>query len=102
MNRVLFFLIFSVLLGCNNHHQEDHRVDLKIYRFEDDFFSINESNISQKTQQWNKVNNTFLEGAFVPFIESFVDNTNKPLSISDSVFLNELLIFATLEDFKDV
>ena len=102
MNRVLFFLIFSILLGCNNHQQEDHRVDLKIYRFENDFFSINESNISQKTQQWNKVNNTFLEGAFVPFIESFVENANKPLSIGDSVFLNELLIFATHEDFKDV
>ena len=102
MNRILFFLIFSILLGCNNHQQEDHRVDLTIYRFENDFFSINESNISQKTQQWNKDNNTFLEGAFVPFIERFVENTNKPLSISDSVFLNELLIFATLEDFKDV
>tara|TARA_B100000900_G_scaffold59945_3_gene45391 strand:+ start:1802 stop:2950 length:1149 start_codon:yes stop_codon:yes gene_type:complete len=102
MNRILFFLVFSVFLGCNNHQQEDHRVDLKIYRFENDFFSINESNISQKTQQWNKVNNTFIEGAFVPFIQGFVENANKPLSISDSVFLNELLIFATVEDFKDV
>ena len=82
MNRTLFFLIFSVLLGCNNHQQEDRRVDLKIYRFENDFFSINESNISQKTQQWNKVNNTFLEGAFVPFIEGFVEAKVSAISTS--------------------
>ena len=51
MNRILFFLVFSVFLGCNNHQQEDHRVDLKIYRFENDFFSINESNISQQNPE---------------------------------------------------
>ena len=65
------------------------------------FFCINESNISQKLNSGIKLI-TLLEGAFIPFIEGFVENTNKPLSITDSVFLNELLIFVTFEDFKDV
>ncbi len=101
MKKTLFLFIFFVVFGCDNHKKENHNIDLKVYRFENEFFSINDSNVFQKTEHWDTTYHSFLKGAFIPFLQSFVNNA-RPQSIKDSVLINELMTFANHDDFKEV
>ena len=93
--------MFLIFVGCEKHKKENHHVDLKVYRFENEFFSINDSNFFQKTQHWDTTYHSFLKGAFIPFLQSFVNNV-RPSSIKDSVLINELMTFVSHSDFKEV
>lgn len=93
--------MFLIFVGCENHKKENHHVDLQVYRFENELFSINDSNFFQKTQHWDTTYQSFLKGAFIPFLQSFVNNV-RPSSIKDSVLINELMTFVSHSDFKEV
>ena len=40
--------MFLIFMGCENHKKENHHVDLQVYRFENEFFSVNDSNFCKK------------------------------------------------------
>jgi len=90
MNRIVFFLTISVLFSCTANKQ---KLDLKISRFEQTLFSINEGNVEGVAAK--------LEENFGTFNEVFSSQIMQISNLTDEQYLQELLAFTQHEDMRE-
>ncbi|MEK6614932.1 MAG: hypothetical protein AABZ32_02300, partial [Bacteroidota bacterium] len=91
-----FFFLFS-FFSCENNPLDvdvsDIKIDpVKIHRFDQDFFSLNADNISQKLPE--------LQKKYPAFTEVFVRNILCPSGINDSACIPEITRFINDKDMR--
>jgi len=90
MNRIVFFLTISVLFSCEIKKE---KLDLKINRFEQVLFSINEGNIDSISVS--------LSENFGTFNEVFATQVMQKGNLTDKQYYNDLLAFTQHKDMRE-
>jgi len=90
MNRIVFFLVILVLFSCTSNRK---KLDLKINRFDQALFLINEENIEDVSVE--------LQANFGTFNEVFSSQIMQKGNLTNEQYLQELLHFTHHKDMRE-
>ena len=95
MNRIVLFLVIALLFFVIGYslQKEKEQLDLKVNRFEQSLFTINNYNIEELTFKW--------ETAFGTFNEVFATQIMQKGNLSDTQYYHELLAFTQHNDMQE-
>ena len=90
MNRIVFFLVILVLFSCTSNRK---KLDLKINRFDQALFLINEENIEDVSVE--------LQANFGTFNEVFSSQIMQKGNLTNEQYLQEILHFTHHKDMRE-
>ena len=90
---LVFFILFILTTWFSKKPSDTYKIDLKINRFDEQVFSLNEKNIINLTNDWDS-----LFGSF-PFF--FASQILKVSDLSNNQYYNELLQFSHHKDMRE-
>jgi len=90
MNRIVLLLTVALLFSCTS---DKEKVDLKVNRFEQSLFIINNDNVEELASEWNADFGTFNE----VFATQIIQKANLP----DTQYYHELLEFTHNNDMRE-
>ena len=90
---LLLLILFSVAIWLFSSSDKSEKVVLKVNRFEQELFSINEGNVVNKSNKWNKT--------FGSFNEVFAIQIMQTSSLDEDRYCNRLLDFTQNKDMRE-